>query len=819
LQRNVYNPEMLPTPRLRRDRAASFCLALLAMPSTAVAADYFVAPTGNDAASGTTQSKPFRTVRRGVEAATQPGDTVWLRGGVYLADSTWGNQLSFRYSGTATAPITFRNYPGEVPILDGSALYEDGASGVEPVAPTTAPVAFVRVIGLVARNWGTSGFSNGWPENEPNLASSNLSFINCIADSNGVNGFSFAGAENVTIQNSIAAHNGARPPSWSSGFSLFGARGNNILDGNVAFENVDVSAFPEFNGLPTDGNGFILDEGTTHGYVVNNIAFRNGGACMKVTLSSGATIMNNTCIQNGQDGPTQFNPEFYLSEQQSGQGTSLRNNAGIAGPQGERDGNGFQSLAADRDQDNLFSAANNSPFTSVTGALDFRLNANANQHINQGTAQFAPGTDIGFDPRCIRQQGGQGFWWQYAIDYDYIASVGGVAGCFGNRVARPAGGGVDIGAYERAGTPVGCSAATECGDGVVCTEDICDTGRSCVNLPIEGCCTTDADCNDGDACTVDSCDTAAARCSNPVDVNCGANLTGEFAVNSYGYASVCNWGGYAWTYAGPATAGVNGTVSSIEAAGSLCYSGVVAAQENYGGIAMLGFNINQVDGQGTPADNTTLGGAGINLSLVNETSSPLRVQIQSAPDAAGSIATWCVEVEGSGGFYRWDQFNTACWAPEEGTTYNGEPVNVIAVTVSGQNVEDHEFAFCLNKLTPSGDVCVGPPGGTPGDGLGPVGSGGTGAIIDGIGDTTASAGSSATGEGTAGSGPTGDAMSTNPNALMPSGAPASGSSSSGCSLDTRTPGSRANGLMFPVSLLLALGALSRRRLRSASRAH
>ncbi len=810
---------MLPTPRTRRDRTAFFCLALLVMPGSALAADYFVAPDGNDGAGGTTVSKPFATMRRAVEAATQPGDTVWIRGGVYLADSTWSNQLSFRYSGTAAAPITFRNYPGELPILDGTALYEDGASGVEPVAPTTEPVAFVRVIGLVARNWGTSGFSNGWPENEPNLASSNLSYINCIADGNGVNGFSFAGASNLLIRNSIAAHNGARPPSWSSGFSLFGAVGENILDGNIAFENIDVSTLPEFNNRPTDGNGFILDEGTTHGYLVNNIGFRNGGACMKVTLSTGATIMNNTCIQNGQDANAQFNPEVYLSEQQSGQGTSLRNNAVIAGPAGNRAGNGIQFLNADRDQDNVLSTAANSPFASLTGTLDYRLNANATQLINQGIAQFAPGTDIGFDPRCITQQAGQQFWWQYAIDYDYIASVGGVAGCFGNRVSRPAGGGIDIGAYERNGTLVGCAAASGCSDGYVCTQDLCDTGRNCVNPPIEGCCVTDADCNDGDACTLDSCDTAASECVNQVNVECGENLTGNFAVNSYGYASVCNWGGYSWTYAGPAEPGVNGTVSSIQSAGNLCYSGVVAAHESYGGIAMLGLNINQVDGANTLAENTTLGGAGINLSLVNETSSSLRIQIQSAPDAAGSIATWCVEVRGSGGFYPWNEFNTQCWSPETGVIYNGEPVNVVAVTVSGQNVEDHEFAFCLNKVTPSADVCVGPPvsPSAPGDGMAVGGEGVIGGI-DGVPGQDSTTGGGVLGESSGVTEETGAAVSPDPNGLVPFGASGSGRSSSGCSLETGSRASGENGLTLSVGLLLALGTLSRRRLRSASRA-
>ncbi|WP_437618261.1 hypothetical protein [Sorangium sp. So ce1151] len=39
-------------------------------------------------------------------------------------------------------------------------------------------------------------------------------------------------------------------------------------------------------------------------------------------------------------------------------------------------------------------------------------------------------------------------WWQYAPDYTYIASVGGIEGCF-RPVARPQGSTPDIGAYER----------------------------------------------------------------------------------------------------------------------------------------------------------------------------------------------------------------------------------------------------------------------------------------------------------------------------------------------------------------------------------
>ena len=357
-----------------------------------------------------------------------------------------------------------------------------------------------------------------------------------------------------------------------------------------------------------------------------------------------------------------------------------------------------------------------------------------------------------------------------------------------------------------------------CNDNDVCTLDLCDSGRSCVNPPIEGCCTTDADCNDGDACTLDSCDTAANRCVNQVDVDCGENLTGSFAVNEYGYASVCNWGGYAWTYAGPAAAGVNGTVSAIASSGNLCYSGVVAAQENYGGIAMLGFNINQVDGQA--AENTTLGGAGINLSLVNEKASALRIQIQSAPAADGSINTWCVEVVGSGGFYPWTQFNTACWAPEEGVIYNGEPVNVVALTVSGNNVEDQQFAFCLNKITPSADVCVGPPS-NPVDPNSSAG-GGNGAI--GLGDEVIGdgvpGGDPVLGGGEGMAGETGAPVNADPGLTVPPAASGSnGSSSGGCSFEaSRGSSGRSSsgrGLTLPLGLLLAVVALSRRGTRRA----
>lgn len=44
------------------------------------------------------------------------GHTVWLRGGVYNAQSS----LTCTLQGTAEAPITVRNYPGEVAQIDAA---------------------------------------------------------------------------------------------------------------------------------------------------------------------------------------------------------------------------------------------------------------------------------------------------------------------------------------------------------------------------------------------------------------------------------------------------------------------------------------------------------------------------------------------------------------------------------------------------------------------------------------------------------------------------------------------------------------------------
>jgi hypothetical protein len=88
-------------------------LCVFAGISCAGAAEYFVAPDGRDDAPGTSLTQPFRTLGRAT-AVLQPGDTCWLRAGVYR------EAITLTRSGRPGAPITFARWQEEHVVLDGS---------------------------------------------------------------------------------------------------------------------------------------------------------------------------------------------------------------------------------------------------------------------------------------------------------------------------------------------------------------------------------------------------------------------------------------------------------------------------------------------------------------------------------------------------------------------------------------------------------------------------------------------------------------------------------------------------------------------------
>ena len=96
--------------------------------SVAPAAEYFVAPGGSDYDAGTLEA-PFGSLAR-AQNAVAPGDTVWIRGGIYrFTDRSiagngrlYAEVIHLSRSGLRGAPIRYWAYGEERPVFDFSAV-------------------------------------------------------------------------------------------------------------------------------------------------------------------------------------------------------------------------------------------------------------------------------------------------------------------------------------------------------------------------------------------------------------------------------------------------------------------------------------------------------------------------------------------------------------------------------------------------------------------------------------------------------------------------------------------------------------------------
>lgn len=443
LSRNC-RPNRKKTHAMRQPLAlCSPLLITLAIAPFAEAATLYVSPTGTDSAA-CTRAAPCSLTYSAANA--KAGDTVILLDGVYKS------QLLVTNSGTASAWITFQADECATPIIEGKGIETNtGEAAVDqPTGVGSSTATYLRFVGLVARGWNIA-FSNGWTGEGTTNSNGHFEFKYCIADGNGRTGFTFFSAEGLHIQNCISAHNGCSVEhSWSSGMTLYEAQGSsNLIEGSVSFENTDAEQH-------TDGSGFIADENSNNATFINNIAFRNGGSCLRLTTSSGVKFINNTCYHNAQDpqatGPD--NPgEIYFTNDPTRSGVNVKNNVFIATGSGPGAKAVLGQPTSGWSNNVVQDGGAVTVFTSPEGTNpDFTLAASATNMIGKGSsAGGTPAADIGFDPKCIVKRAPtmignytRSSWWQYSIDIDYIKSIGGVAKCFRPKTRS---GTPDIGAY------------------------------------------------------------------------------------------------------------------------------------------------------------------------------------------------------------------------------------------------------------------------------------------------------------------------------------------------------------------------------------
>ena len=174
---------------------------------------------------------------------------------------------------------------------------------------------------------------NGWTGTDTTTSNGNFEYDDCVADFNGRTGITFFSAQGLKVKNCIVAHNGSSTAeSWSSGVTLYEAQGGagaSTIEGNVSFENMDGQKH-------TDGSGFIIDEYSDGATFIDNIAFRNGGSCLRLTKSMNCKFINNTCYHDAQDtadtGPSNPSEVYFTKDSNNSTttGTSFLNNVFVA---------------------------------------------------------------------------------------------------------------------------------------------------------------------------------------------------------------------------------------------------------------------------------------------------------------------------------------------------------------------------------------------------------------------------------------------------------------------------------------------------------
>lgn len=128
---------------LRRYTVLAATLLLPAMGAYGAGSLHYVAPSGNDTNPGTLAA-PWRSIQHAA-AVVQAGDTVNIRAGIYHEAVT----LSVSGS-SAGGSVTFQNYPGEQPILDGTGVrIANGQSGLFNLVN----LSYVTVSGFEIRNF------------------------------------------------------------------------------------------------------------------------------------------------------------------------------------------------------------------------------------------------------------------------------------------------------------------------------------------------------------------------------------------------------------------------------------------------------------------------------------------------------------------------------------------------------------------------------------------------------------------------------------------------------------------------------------------
>ena len=194
---------------------------------------YYVSPTGSNNNSGQLES-PFASLQYAHDIA-KPGDTIYMRGGVYKLTS--GVQLT--KDGTSSNPITVTNSKNEVPILDGSSM--KGGYVVD-----MSSVSWNHIKGLEIKNGPEGGLMIEGSSHYNKIEQLDVHHNGWNSQWEGKGIVLYGASSNNLLLNNDSHHNQDLNRDNADGFQIATTGAGNVLRGNRAWANSD-DGFDLFN--------------------------------------------------------------------------------------------------------------------------------------------------------------------------------------------------------------------------------------------------------------------------------------------------------------------------------------------------------------------------------------------------------------------------------------------------------------------------------------------------------------------------------------------------------------------------------------------
>jgi parallel beta-helix repeat protein len=420
----------------------------------------YVSPSGSDSSDGLSPAKAFRSLQNATDQ-TQPGDTVLVMNGTYTqAEPTW-NVMNITRSGRADAWIAYKAFPGHTPkikVRNWTGINVDGAAYIliegftlegnrDEVSLDYAlsqknnlnnPITSGNCMGVVPKY-----------QSNPELRSHHVIIRKNTVSKCPGGGIYTTRADYIRVEDNVIWGNAYYSPYANSGLSLYQNRdvanytgAKMFIRRNVIYGNKNFVPFYFSNDNPdqrviTDGNGIIIDDtrntqsfvgsrGTPYKgrtFIANNIVYENGARGIHVFLSDNITIVNNTTYQNSSNPAT---PDGEIT-------TIWASNVKVY--------NNILYVRSDRPANTRIGTPEN-PSDKTTQIFDYNL-------VFSGTGfdTNKPNNIIGKNPNFVNAAAKN-----FSLQSNSPAIDAGSSSLFPrsdfNRVARPLGSGVDIGAFE-----------------------------------------------------------------------------------------------------------------------------------------------------------------------------------------------------------------------------------------------------------------------------------------------------------------------------------------------------------------------------------